>query len=426
MERKNHLILYIILLAGLLSLHPQSLLAQITPPQHLDSFVKKVRTQFNVPGISLAIVKDGEVVTAKGYGIREIGKPAPVNAQTLFGIASNTKAFTATALGILVEEGKIEWDAPVIKYLPWFKLSDPYVTHEITVRDLLVHRSGLGLGAGDLLWWPGTTYSREEIVRRLRYVPLATGFRSAYAYDNVLYMVAGEVIEAVSGQSWEDFVANRILAKIGMNDSNVRHSDAAEGPNAATPHAPINGEVQPVQPFTGDVTNPAGGINASARDMAKWLIVQLDSGRVDQNTRLFTPQTTRQLWSVVTPMPIGDRPPSIEILKPQFKGYGLGFILRDYRGYKIVTHTGSLPGYVSKVTMIPELKLGVAVLTNQESKSAYKAITYHILDYYLGTPNKDWITAFKKADKFHQSKTDLSEEKITLKRDSTLGPSLPI
>ena len=161
---------------------------------------------FEVPGIALAVVKDGKVVVAKGYGVRQLGEPARVDAGTLFGIASNTKVFTAVALGLLVEEGKIAWDAPVITYLPWFRLSDPYVTRELTVRDLLVHRSGLGLGAGDLLWWPPSTYNRGEIARRLKDIPLATSFRSAYAYDNVLYLIAGEVIEAISGQSWEDFV----------------------------------------------------------------------------------------------------------------------------------------------------------------------------------------------------------------------------
>src|SRR3954453_12194745 len=187
----------------------------------IDAVVQRAMSAFEVPGISLAIVKDGKVVVSKGYGWRALGQPAPVDARTLFGIASNTKAFTATALGILVDEGKIRWDAPVIDYVPSFQLSDPYVTREMTVRDLLVHRSGLGLGAGDLLWWPASTYDRKEIVRRLRYIPLATSFRSAYAYDNVLYLVAGEVIEAVSGTSWEDFVATRILARVGMTTSNV-------------------------------------------------------------------------------------------------------------------------------------------------------------------------------------------------------------
>src|SRR5205823_3620194 len=181
----------------------------VAPPD-LDQWVARAMRTFEVPGLAVAVVKDDAVIVAKGYGVRKAGDPAPVDARTLFGIASNTKVFTATALGLLVEEKKIEWDAPVVRYLPAFALSDPYVTHELTVRDLLVHRSGLGLGAGDLLWWPSSTYDRKEIARRLRYIPLSTSFRSAYAYDNVLYLVAGELIEAVSGMSWENFVGSRI------------------------------------------------------------------------------------------------------------------------------------------------------------------------------------------------------------------------
>ena len=176
----------------------------------------QVLKTFEVPGVAIAIVKDGKVVLAKGYGVRRLGEPTPVDARTQFGIASNTKLFTASALATLVEAGKVEWDAPVIRYLPWFAMYDPFVTRELTIRDLLVHRSGLGLGAGDLLWWPTSTYDRKEIARRLRYIRPATSFRTAYAYDNVLYLVAGEVIEAVSGQSWEDYVRTHILEPLGM------------------------------------------------------------------------------------------------------------------------------------------------------------------------------------------------------------------
>src|SRR5260221_11401290 len=196
---------------------------------------------FEVPGLALAIVKDDEVVLAKGYGVRKLGESTAVDARTLFGIASNTKVFTATALGLLVEEGKLAWDQTVIRYLPWFAMFDPYVTREVTIGDLLVHRSGLGLGAGDLLWWPASTYDRKEIARRLRYIKPETSFRTAYAYDNVLYSVAGEVIEAVSGQTWKDFVSSRILGRVGMTGTNGRHSSAAAGGHAASPHTALDG-----------------------------------------------------------------------------------------------------------------------------------------------------------------------------------------
>jgi CubicO group peptidase (beta-lactamase class C family) len=422
---RSDVIWYSFLVLFALFIGSQSMRAQ-APPKDLDAYIESVQKEFEVPGIALAIVKDGKVVVAQGYGVRKLGESARVDDRTLFGIASNTKAFTATALGILVEEGKLEWDAPVIRYLPWFQLSDPYVTRELTIRDLLVHRSGLGLGAGDLLWWPTSTYNRKEIAKRLQFIPLVKSFRSAYAYDNVLYLIAGEVIEAVSGETWEQFVGSHILSKVGMTDSNVRHSDAAGGGNVATTHAEIDGKVRPISPFTSDNTNPAGGINASARDIANWMIVQLDSGRVADGTRLFSPRTTMQLWSIVTPTPSGNLPPELAALRANFNGYALGFGIRDYRGYKLVQHTGGLPGYVSKVAMMPELKLGVAVLTNQESGEAFESITYYVLDHFLGVSKTNWLSAFKTLHSRIDSMTARMEKQIAAKRDSTSRPPLPL
>ena len=378
------------------------------------------------PGLALAIVKDDGVVVAKGYGVRKLGDPTPVDARTLFGIASNTKAFTATALGLLVEEGKLEWDAPVVRYLPAFAMWDPFVTREITVRDLLVHRSGLGLGAGDLLWWPESTYDRKEIARRLRFIQPATSFRTAYAYDNVLYLIAGELIETISGQTWENFVATRILARVGMTGSNVRHSAAAAGGNVATPHAPVDGAVRAIRPFESDNTNPAGGINSSAEDMAKWLRVQLSGGTLADGSRLFSTQTARQLTSIVTPIPIGDPPPELPPLKTNFHGYALGFDIRDYRGHKIVMHTGGLPGYVSRVAMIPDLNVGVAVLTNQESGEAFDSIAYRVLDYYLGAPAFDWIDGYTKVHARVAAGVSAAEGHASSARDAASKPSLSL
>ena len=394
-------------------------------PRDLDAYVARVMKGFEVPGIAVAVVKDGKVVLARGYGVRTLGNPAPVDEGTLFGIASNTKAFTATALGLLVEEGKLQWDAPVINYLPWFQMYDPFVTRELTIRDLLVHRSGLGLGAGDLLWWPTSTYSRKEVARRLRYIKPATSFRSAYAYDNVLYSVAGEVIEAVSGQTWEDFVGTRILARVGMTGSSVRHSGAAAGGNVASPHAPIEGRVRPVAPFASDNTNPAGGINASATDIAKWMIVQLDSGRLAES-RLFSARTARELWSIVTPLRTGTPPPELAALRANFSGYALGFFVRDYRGQKMVWHTGGLPGYVSRISLIPDQKLGIAVFTNQESGEAFEAISWRLLDHFLGAMPTDWAAAFRTLKLRGDSAVAAQERAATAARDTASRPSLPL
>lgn len=392
----------------------------------LDRYVARVMQTFEVPGISLAVVKDGKVVITKGYGVRKLGESTPVDSRTLFGIASNTKAFTAVALALLVEEGRIKWDGRVIDYLPWFQMSDPFVTRELTVRDLLVHRSGLGLGAGDLLWWPPTTYDRKEISRRLRYLPLAHSFRSTYAYHNVLYAVAGEVIEAVSGQTWEDFVQKRILEPVGMTASNVRQTDVERGGNVAATHAKIDDIVRVVKPFASDNTNPAGGINSNAEDMAKWMIVLLDSGQISREKRLFSPRTARELWTMVVPRPIGTPPPELAPLRANFSGYALGFGVRDYRGYKIVGHTGGLPGYVSQVTLVPELRLGVTVLTNQEARGAFNAITYYILDRYLNAPKHDWLTAYKIVTAREDSVIRATEQSIQASRDTSSKPSLAL
>ncbi len=369
----------------------------------IDLYVTKAMQEFEVPGISIAVVKDGEVVFTKGYGVLEKGKSKKVDSQTLFAIASNTKAFTATCLALLKEEGEIKWEDKVIDHLPWFRLSQPYVTHEFTVKDLLVHRSGLGLGAGDLLWWPPSTYTQDEIVRRLRYIPLKTSFRSTYAYDNVLYLVAGKVIEAKSGLSWEEFVQQKILYPIGMISSTVHGVHFTQKDNVAAPHARINGKIVTVEPFLKKNIGPAGGIMSNAEDMAQWMITQLDSGRVKKGKRLFSKETTKELWSIVTPIPIGSIPLNFKSIQPNFSGYALGFGIRDYRGYKIVTHTGGLPGYVSRLTMLPEKEIGIIVLTNQESGAAFNSITYYILDQYLHVSDTPWIEVYKN---------------ITLQRDS--------
>ena len=422
---RTHVLVPLVVVLAAAALTAQSTARPAAPPD-LDPWVSRAMRTFEVPGIGLAIVKDDAVVVAKGYGVRKLGESAPVDARTLFGIASNTKAFTATALGLLVEEKKIAWDAPVIGYLPAFAMRDPYVTRELTVRDLLVHRSGLGLGAGDLLWWPPSTYDRKEIARRLRFIPPETSFRSAYAYDNVLYLVAGEVIETISGQSWEDFVSSRILAKVGMTGSNVRHSAAIAGGNVAATHARIDGTVRPIAPFDSDNTNPAGGINSSAEDMAKWLRVQLSGGMLANGSRLFSPATARELTSIVTPIPISDPPPELPPLETSFNGYALGFGIRDYRGHKLVAHTGGLPGYVSRVAMIPDVNVGVVVLTNQESGEAFDSIAFHILDHYLGAPTFDWIDGFQKRQARNASTTAAADRSASTSRAASSTPSLPL
>jgi CubicO group peptidase (beta-lactamase class C family) len=393
--------------------------------------------------MAVTIVRDGKVWAAKGHGVRRLGDTATVTADTRFGIASNTKGFTAAALLILADRGRIALDTPVVRYLPHFALSDAYVTANITVRDLLVHRSGLGLGAGDLLWWPGTTYNRPEIMRRLRFLPLQYAFRSRYAYDNVLYLVAGELIEAVSGKTWEQFVTDELLLKLGMRHSTARHSDAAGSGNIAATHAVVDSTLTVVPPMTSDNTNAAGGINSTAADMAKWMITLLNSGTTADSVRLWSEWAQSQLWTGVTPMPV---PTSADMrildelsmskpmrdALPRFSLYALGFEVRDYRGYRIITHTGGLPGYTSRVTFVPELKLGISVLTNQENSDAFDTVTRRILDEQLGVGPTDWteilerarISVLREYARLRKQIPGTRESLDSALRDTTTRPSL--
>lgn len=400
------------------------------PPQLQDfgAYVDSARKQFDVPGVAVAIVKDGQVVLEQGFGVMETGKAGAVDAHTLFAIASNTKAFTAAALQMLAEQGKLKMDDRVIDHLPWFQMSDPYVTREMRIRDLLAHRSGLGLGAGDLLYWPPTKYSTKEVVQRLRDVPLATSFRSAYAYDNILFAVATLVIEETSGQSYADFLRDHIFKPVGMDESLVDMTYLKPGMDVATGHAKFDfKDLKPVPPMAW-VNNPgAGGIYASVHDLAKWMNVQLAGGKLPGgDARLFKEDSQKQMWSMLTPMKIGEPPvPELAAAKPNFAGYGEGWFLSDYRGHRLVWHTGGWPGMVSRLTLVPELKLGVVVLTNQESGAAFNAVTYRVLDAYLGNDKTDWVAAYAAAVKKAEAKADDSWTKHEAARDKNSKPSLP-
>jgi CubicO group peptidase (beta-lactamase class C family) len=374
------------------------------------------------------VVKDGRVVYARGYGVRRMGAPERVTANTRFQIASNTKAFTTAALAMLVDEGRLRWDDRVIDHLPGFQLADPYVTRELTVRDLLTHRSGLGLGAGDLLWY-GSDYPRDTILYRIRRARFTTSFRSAYAYDNVLYVAAGQLVPAVTGESWESFVSKRILRPLGMRDATTSIGAFQQG-DWATPHGKVEGRYQVTHLDTADATAPAGGLGASVADLAKWMIVQLDSGRVRAGgpgalARLWTAARTRDMWTGVTVLPIGAVAPGLEPLRANFSLYGLGWFLRDYRGRKLVTHTGSLAGMLSRTAMIPSEKLGVVVLTNGET-SLQNALAFRVLDAFLGAPPNDWATAYHDADVAEEREAAEVERRASTARDSTSRPSLPL
>jgi CubicO group peptidase (beta-lactamase class C family) len=383
--------------------------AQISD-QEVDNVVNKALTAFNVPGIAVAIVKDGKVILSKGYGIKSIQTNEKVDANTLFGIASNSKAFTTAALAMLVDEGKLKWDDKVISYLPNFKMYNDYVTNEFTIRDLLTHRSGLGLGAGDLMIWPGKSdFTPQDIVQNLQYLKPVSAFRTQFDYDNLLYIVAGEVINKVSGMTWCEFIETQIMKPLDMKNSAASFIRLKDTSNVIAPHVPMDGKLKVIKRYQDQILDPAGGIYSSVNDMSKWMIMQLNNGKYGtENKQLFSVKEHTEMWTPQTIIPATTKPP----YNTHFSSYGLGWFLSDVKGYKQVTHTGGLEGIVTQVTLFPELNLGIVVLTNQQSGAAFTAITNTIKDSYLGIKSDDYVTIFSNRVKANEKTADKVTEEV--------------
>jgi CubicO group peptidase (beta-lactamase class C family) len=399
---------------------------------HLDADVERVMKLFDVPGIAIAVVKDGQVLAARGFGVRKLGAPEKVDGKTLFEVASNSKAFTAAALAMLVDEGKLAWDDPVTKHLPDFQMYDAYVTHEMTVRDLLTHRSGLGLGAGDLLWWPTTSFSTDEIIHKLRYIQPSTSFRSSYAYDNLLYIVAGKIIAAKSGKTWGETIRERILTPVGMATTTTSLAENAGNANVANAHSKINDKIAAVKAMP--VPNAVGavGINTNAEDIARWMNVLLAQGKLPaagtdgKEARLFSAKQARELWTAQTPMRTGEPNGRLAGTRANFAAYGLGFQLRDYHGRLLALHSGALQGFYSKVVLVPEEKLGIAILTNAESGGSLNALQWQLLGRLVDQDDKsDWIGAVSSVEEEMHAKEKARLAKAGAARSAKSQPSLP-
>ena len=408
--------------------------ASAAPPKNFDARVESVMKASEVPGAAIAIVENGKVTLARGYGVRKLGSAEAVGADTLFQIGSTTKAVTATALALLVEEGKIRWDDRVIDHLPGFRMYDPWVTREITVRDILVHRSGLGRGQGDLMFVPSTEISRADLVKRIQFLKPATSFRSGFAYDNVLYAVAGQLIEAVSGKTWEQFVEERILQPVGMKSSVTNDVDRLSAPDRAYPHGRV-GELRGIGPqqlfdekkvALGANVGPAGAIAAGANDLARWLAVQLASGQLPgSEQRLFSAESAQAMWQPVVPVPATPFPPALADAVPQFRGYALGWMVQDYRGHKVIQHGGGTLGFRAVVVLIPEKNTGFAIVNNSEDNELVPGLHYELLDHYLGLPKHDWPKAFR--DFFaERNKAGLEAQKAADAQRPQSLPTLPL
>ncbi|MEO7364967.1 MAG: serine hydrolase [Sphingomicrobium sp.] len=408
--------------------------ALAAPPAGFEQRVEQLRSAYGTPGVSIAIVEDGRPTLARGWGVREVGKPDPVGPDTIFGTGSTGKAFTVAALAILVDQGKLKWDDKIIDHMPDFRMWDPWVTREMTVRDLLVHRSGLGLGAGDLLFVPNSDLSRKETVRRLRFIKPASSFRSAYAYDNILYMVAGELVEAVSGEPWEQFMHKHVFAPLGMNHSTESDAEFQATADRAHPHGRFDGLIVGMgrqQPYDGNATlaknaAPAGGLAISANDMTRWLLTQLGRGKIPgSSARLFSDEQSKEMWTPVTLQPIDPRPPELAATQPNFYTYALGWDVQDYRGAKIIWHGGAVFGSLTAVALIPDRNIGFSIAVNSEEGEIVRGLMYELLDHYLGHPPGGW------PEKYHAFKAARLAEAAKLvgaqqAKPARVGPSLPL
>jgi CubicO group peptidase (beta-lactamase class C family) len=408
--------------------------AQAAPPAGFNERVEKLRKQIGAPGVSVAIVEDGKVTLARGWGIRDITTNKPVDADTIFFTGSTGKAFTNAALATLVDAGKIKWDDKVIDHMPDFRMWDPWVTREMTIRDLLVHRSGLGLGQGDLLFLPNSDLTRKETVRRIRYLKPATSFRSGYAYDNILYMAAGQLIEEVSGKTWEQYIDDHVFNPLGMKNSTETDAEFHANPNHARPHSRSDGPIHGLgtqAPLDENATisqnaAPAGGLAISANDMSRWLLTQLGRGKIPGSDKsLFSKEQSELMWTgaVITPTP--RYPAEFAVAQPHYNLYALGWTLSDYRGAQVVGHDGAVFGSQATVALLPEKNVGIFVAVNSEDGEIVRGLLWELLDHYLGYPQGQW------PEKWHTFKVNRLNQAARLvqaaaAKPAKLGPSLPL
>lgn len=354
----------------------------------LGTYAEQARQAWHIPGMAIAVVKDGKLVYAKGFGVRDVQSQKPITEHSLFAIASNTKAFTAAALAKLISEGKAQWDDPVRKYLPWFELYDPWVSHHLTLRDALAHNSGLKTFSGDLLWYE-TTYNTEEVVRRARFLEPSFGFRAGFGYQNLLFAAAGLVIEKLSGQPWAEYVQQNFLTPLHMTNTNTSVKAFRPNDDVALPHHVLpDGNAQVIDYLPWDNAPAAAAINSSVHDMAQWMLMQLANGRFEEK-QLVSEKELLFLRQLQTPNRVAPQPNP----KTNFKGYGLGWEVYDYYGHQVIGHGGGSDGMISKVVLVPDQQFGFVVLTNSINWLP-SALTYWILDAYLGQPTKDYAREY--------------------------------
>lgn len=385
-----------------------------------DQYVARSARDWRIPALGISVIKDGQVVLAKGYGVLEVGKTQAANEHTRFAIGSTTKAMTSAGLAMLVDEGKLRWDDRVSRFIPELQLADPWATRELTVRDLLTHRTGLP--GTDLFWASSWKYSNAEMIRRLRFIQPTASFRSAWQYQNVTYALGGTIIERVSGKSWDAFTRERIFAPLGMTESEALVSGIIGKPNVALPHNIFGDSVRVTSYRSTDDVASAGSVYSSVSDMAKWMRFVLDSGRVGDR-RLIKQSTFAEM---ITPqIAVGmEQYPALTIAKPDFFSYGLGWFIQNYRGEQVWMHTGSINGMCAIIGLMPNRKFGVYILENLDHAELRHGLMYAAFDQILGGASRDWSAELKPL--FARPSFASSNASSNASARARTAPSLPL
>lgn len=350
----------------------------------LDQSIESSRSKWDVPGMAVGIVYEGKSYYSKGFGVKKNGLTTAPDTQTQFAIASNTKAFVSAALATLVMEGKVSWDDPVRKHLPDFAMYDPYVSEHITIKDLLCHRGGLGTFSGDAIWYKSERPA-SEVVSKIKYIPQAYEFRGGYGYSNVMFITAGEVIKAVTGIEWHEYVKQTFFEPLGMDETVTSTSDL--NPNNASPHKPIDGENKPIAWVNWDNMGAAGGIISSVDDMSRWLQLLLNKGVWEGDT-IIHPDQLNVLWTPQNNFTLYERD-HVSIPGRNFNGYALGWGVFDYHGHKVITHSGGYDGMYSRVVLVPDIQLGFVILTNSMT-NIIGAMMFDLINQFIKEDTRDW------------------------------------
>lgn len=405
-------------------LAPNLATAQPAPLRNFDDYVARAAEDWGAVGLAVAVVKDGELVFARGYGVRDLADGGAVDAQTLFAIGSTTKAMTAAALGMLVEEGKLGWDDPVQRHLPDFRLSDPWLTREVTVRDLLTHRAGMG--NADFLWYEVET-ELDEVLDRFSHAPVAYSPRSSFIYQNIMYAAAGRVVEAVSGLPWEEFLRRRIFQPLGMDRTVPLLSGTRGVPNVATPHHTVDGEVVPIENASVDPVKAAGSVWSSVEEMSLWLRMLLAGGVAPDGTRVLAEETVSELFRPQAFVNAASFYPTARLTRPNWTTYGLGWFQQDYRGHKVDFHTGSIDGMVAIAGLVRNQGLGVFVLGNRDHVEVRHALMYRVFDLYLAPEDaRDWSAELQELYGELAERADAAREQAEAERVEGTSPSHPL